>query len=271
MSWRTLFFRNKAFLHVEKDAIRVQQEQEYRVPLEDVACLVLESPKITLTSALLARAAENGIAIFTCGENHQPNGLLASFLPHSRQTEVLRMQLDWSKPFRKRCWQIVAQAKIRNQARCLELLGKPDAEVLRAMAARVQSGDEGNREAQAARKYFDALFGEDFRRARKAGDGVNSALNYGYAILRGAMARALCGSGFLPALGLHHDNAQNAFNLADDLLEPFRPFCDRHVALKQWPEDCGADLRPEDKSGLAAILGEDCAFGGEKQSILSAC
>lgn len=272
MAWRTVFIRSQSFLKVEKSSLAIQADGQtpIKVPLEDIACVILESPQVTLTSALLSQAAERGITVFTCNERHQPNGLLHSFLPHSRQTEVLRRQLSWSGPFKNRVWQAVAQCKIRNQASCLDQLGCGKGDVLRALALRVKSGDSENREARAAAIYFRTLFGRDFRRVRLAGDKPNAALNYGYAVLRGVVARSLGAYGFLPALGIHHDSVQNAFNLADDFIEPFRPFCDRLVASKDWPVGMTSGLTPTDKRELVGLLELDCEIRGKAYGLLQA-
>ncbi|MBK8225454.1 MAG: type II CRISPR-associated endonuclease Cas1 [Candidatus Obscuribacter sp.] len=187
------------------------------------------------------------------GENYQPNGVFVPFLPHTRTTKVMRQQLALDKPTAKRCWSHIVKTKITNQSRCLNLARRPGSELLDTLSRSVRSGDPDNLEAQASAHYFRNLFGIQFTRTRT--HRVNSALNYGYAIFRGAIARVLVSHGFLPAFGLHHHSEQNAFNLADDLIEPFRPLVDLFVASEISDDD--ADLTTSDKASLVELLHYD--------------
>ena len=218
MAWQNLLISRPARLTLKNRQLRCEQDSgEVNLALEDITSIVLESPQITLTSALIAACADENIAIITCDETHTPNGLLTSFLPHSRQAGMLRVQMAWSKPFTKRLWQLIVKQKITNQAATLKLCGKEHAR-LNKLATEVDSGDTKNCEAQAARLYFNLLFeGVSHDTFRRHGDDLpNAALNYGYAVLRAAIARELVQFGFIPALGIHHCSELNAFNLADD-------------------------------------------------------
>lgn len=176
---------------------------------------------------------------------------------------MVQKQLATTEPRKKQLWQAIVRAKVAAQATCLELGDKADdARMLRAMLPQVRSGDTGNVEATAAQRYFPALFGADF--IRGSDNGTNAALNYGYAILRGAMARSLAVYGFLPALGLHHRSSLNSFNLADDLMEPFRPVVDLLV-ITAFPEDI--PLNPERKRLLFNCLNLDILSGGQRHSM----
>jgi len=200
------------------------------IPVEDIDTVLVESRQSTISTALLAALAAQGAALFVCNEKHMPNAVLLPFHQHSRQSDVMRAQLGLSKPTKKRTWQQIVAAKIQNQATCLQLQGQESAALyLNNTAKAVRSGDEGNAEATAAAYYFKRLFGRGFTRKNEE-DTRNAALNYGYAILRGCVARSLVVYGFLPAFGLHHHSALNQFNLADDLIEPFRPLVDLFVA-----------------------------------------
>lgn len=217
---------NQLVIHQEDESSR--EMCEYTIPLEDIRTLMLEDRQSILTSALLARLAEFRIAVFTCDEKHLPNGVLLPYGQHSRGPKIMRSQLDMKRPLAKRIWQAVVRRKIENQAACLKLCGCDGDEALLALANRVTSGDKDSRESQAARFYFKCLFGKAFKRG--SDDFINSAMNYGYALVRGQVARSLCAFGFQPSIGLQHRSELNNFNLADDLMEPYRPIVDYVVA-----------------------------------------
>ena len=227
-----------------------------RVPLDDITALILSGPQITLSKVLMVELAERKAIIVTCGRNWHPISFSLPFGVHFETAGILRDQVKASEPLKKRVWQQIVQAKIDNQAAVLRR-HSPDAKAIGELAMlrrRVKSGDPDNMEAQAARHYWPALMGSDFRRNRHS-LGVNSFLNYGYTILRAATARAVCGSGLHPALGLHHGSRINPFALIDDLMEPFRPLVDsivRDIFFDDTPE-----LGVEQKRALAAVLREN--------------
>ena len=259
MAWRSVVITQPARLRLEQQALRVEQDAgSVRIPLEDISVLVIDQPQVSLTAQLLTACAARQIAVITVDETHTPNGVLLPHLPHSRALQVMRKQLDMSQPRKKRLWQGIVQRKINNQAEVLERYGLDAASLLRQMASEVKSGDGGHHEAHAAQAYFRALFGLGFSRAQDRLH--NAALNYGYSVIRSALARTLVAYGFITAFGLHHCSEQNAFNLADDLIEPFRPILDAHV-LGLWPlhgED--RDLTREDKAHLVSVLHQDVAM-----------
>jgi CRISPR-associated protein Cas1 len=267
MGWRSVVVSKGATLRFGGHRLVIEQAESATVPLEDIAVLVLDSAEILLTSRLLSECAEAGITVLTVGRNHLPNGALLPFLPHSRSGKTLQRQLKVSLPAKKRAWQRIVQRKILNQGACLDLSGKEEGDRLAQLAGAVRSGDPDNQEAVAAQRYFRAMFGPQFHRARPIL--VNAALNYGYAVLRAAIGRTLASYGFVPALGLHHRSEQNAFNLADDWIEPFRPLVDLSVASCDWGEE-ERDLQPKDKAQLVSLLHHDIALGEEIQSVLAA-
>lgn len=231
------------------------------MPLEDISVVILETPQALITTALLAALAEAGVAVLTCDDSHHPNGVLLPYLPHSRQTRVLHKQLALTEPQKKRAWQRVVSQKLRNQAAVLAGHKADGVALLQRLASKVRSGDPDNFEGQGARCYFASLFGSDFTRADE--DWVNCAMNYGYAIVRAALARSVTSYGLLPALGLHHNNQLNAFNLVDDLIEPFRAVVDQHVlqlscrqlGLKTgYPLGVSHTLLPAHKAELIQLL-----------------
>ena len=266
MVWRSVIINQPAKLRREHFALVVEQEQSARVPFEDIAVIVLNHREITLTHPVLSACADYGIGLYSTGDNHQPNGVFMPFLQHSRATRMQRLQLDLDKPSTKRAWARIVQSKINNQARCMELVRVAGADRLASYARRVRSGDSGNLEAQASAYYFPQVFGRSFHRSQE--NWTKAALDYGYAVLRGACARALVAHGMLPSIGLFHSSEQNAFNLADDLIEPYRPIVDLHVAQQPArPDD--AKLQPVDKVALVGLLNVDVAMPRGQMSVLA--
>lgn len=256
MSWRSVVIANPAALTLEDRALAIAQNgNTARVMLEDISVLVLDHPQISLTAPLLSACAEAQIAVVTVNGSHLPNGVLLPYLPHSRALKVMTAQLALPQPARKRLWQRIVKFKIRNQAALLSRIDQnDDARRLHRFADDVRSGDPDNCEAQAAQIYFRGIFNPQFHRGQSRFH--NAALNYGYAVVRAAIARTLTGYGFLPAFGLFHHSEQNAFNLADDLIEPYRPLVDAAV-LTHYPEEPDRDLQPADKGRLVSLLHED--------------
>lgn len=267
MVWRSVVINQPAKLKREHFALVVEQEQSARVPFEDIAVIVLHHREITITHPVLSACAEYGIGLFSTGDNHQPNGVFIPYLQHSRATRMMRLQMQIDRPLAKRAWAEIIKAKISNQARCLELTGAKDVDRLESLARRVRSGDSENMEAQASAIYFRALFGASFDRSQPVW--INAALDYGYAILRGTIARGLVAHGFLPSIGLFHRSEQNSFNLADDVIEPFRPIIDLHVA-KTRPLDHSAELQSKDKAELVSLLNVDVGMARGIMAALSA-
>jgi CRISPR-associated protein Cas1 len=257
-----------ARLYREHFSLVVEQEEKRAIPFEDIAVIVLDHCQIILTHPVLSACAEYGIGLYASGENHQPNGVFLPFLQHTRTTRMLRLQLQAGKPLLKRAWAAIVQRKIENQARCLKLAGKEGSYHLDAMATSIRSGDTGNMEGQAAAFYFPHLFGNGFSRSEKSG--FNAALNYGYAVLRGAIARGLVAHGLHPSQGIFHASEQNAFNLADDLIEPFRPLVDLQVFHMTRHIRMGKNkLVPEDKASLVGLLNVDVGMESGRMSVLS--
>lgn len=264
--WRSVVINRPARLKREHFALVVEQEESARVPFEDIAVIVLNHRQITLTHPVLSACAEYGIGLYSTGDNHQPNGIFLPFLQHSRATRMQRLQWALDKPTTKRAWARIVQTKIQNQARCMELLNVAGAERLASYARRVRSGDSDNLEAQASAYYFPQVFGRSFHRSQPGW--INAALDYGYAVMRGACARALVQYGMLPSLGLFHRSEQNAFNLADDLIEPYRALVDLHVAQQRRADDY-AGLQPSDKAALVALLNVDMAMPRGRMTVLA--
>lgn len=266
MGWRSVMISRPAKLRREHFSLAIEQEQTAFVPFEDIAVIVLNHQEINLTHPVLSACAEYGIGLYATGHNHQPSGVFLPFLSHSRTTRLMRKQLDIAKPLAKQAWANIVRRKIENQAHCLRLAGAKGVERMESYARRVRSGDVDNLEGQAAAYYFSQLFGQGFYRAEERW--ANAALDYGYAVLRGAIARGLVAHGLHPPIGLFHASEQNAFNLADDLIEPFRPLVDLHVSKNHATTE--GELTPQDKAGLVALLNIDVGMPQGKMSALSA-
>lgn len=247
-----------------RDQLVVEGDVSASFPMEDLLSVLIESRQCTLTTAALAALASEGVTVFVCDEKHIPCAIMLPFARHSRQLEITRSQMCWTQPARNRWWQQIVQAKIRNQAECLALCGRCElASLLLRKSDGVRSGDRENREATAAALYFPALFGSGFTRGVE-NDARNAALNYGYAILRGCMARCLAVYGFIPWLGLHHDNTLNTWNLADDMMEPYRPVVDLFVATQVGQE---APLDTRMKGCLFNLLSMEIRSGAQRHSV----
>ncbi len=268
MAWKGVHLSRPARLSLKDNQIVVAQDDgDVHLPLEDIAWIVLDTAQASLTTGLLSAAMEAGIVIVATDARHTPNGVMLPFHAHHRQAGVAAVQLATTAAFRKRCWRAIVVAKIDNQAAVLARLGRPPAGV-KAMAAQVGSGDPDNVEARAARAYWPALF-DGFIRAN--GDDLrNKLLNYGYAVVRAAVARALVACGLLPGVGLHHAGVTNAFNLADDMVEPFRPVVDLLVEDLARDRPTDGDPTLEDRRALAGILTRDCRLGRECMTLLAA-
>jgi CRISPR-associated protein Cas1 len=269
MAWRGLHLTQPARLALADGQILVGRDDgEIRLPLEDIAYMVIDTPQASLSLPLLTACMEAGLAVIITDPKHLPSGVMLPFHRHFRQGGIARLQVDQTEPFRKRLWQAVVRAKIENQGAVLKVLGRADSGPLAAMARLVGSGDPENVEARAARAYWSRLW-SNFRREDEA-DLRNALLNYGYAVLRACVARALVGIGFLPAFGIHHASVTNAFNLADDMLEPFRPFID----LLAWRHLGGKDearaMSLEDRQAMAGAMMENAVMGQDEVTLLVA-
>ena len=268
MAWRGVHISQPARLkHRDRQLIVSQDDGEVSLAIEDIAWLILDTPQISITGSLLSALAESGVAMIVPDAKHHPAGVLLPFHQHYAQAHIAHAQVAISQPLKKRMWQSLVVAKIANQAELLAILGHERAGTLLAMSGRVGSGDPDNIEAQAARVYWSALF-DNFVRANED-DRRNSLLNYGYAVVRAAIARACVASGLLPAFGLHHASKSNAFNLVDDLIEPFRPNVDR-LAHSRANECENENLTLDDRRHMAGILNDTIMLGRERLTVLAA-
>ena len=287
---RTLFFSNPAHLYKRNEQLCVsmnkanETEDENKVvtiPIEDIGVVVLDNKQITLSHALIDALLQNNAALITCDDKHMPSGLMFPLDVHNTQTEKFRAQLDASEPLKKQLWQQTVSAKLANQGRLLKQMSlnpypktrqkqlADASDYLMSFSKEVKSGDSDNHEARGAAIYWQNIFPPEmnFRRER-TGEAPNNLLNYGYAILRAVVARGLVGSGALPTLGIFHRNKYNAFCLADDIMEPYRPYVDKIV----WRIICSGEdwkeLTPSIKKYFLEIPAMDIVIGGEQSPLM---
>ena len=240
------------------------------LPIEDLGVVIVDDIRATYTQSVFLSLLEAGATVLVTGRDHLPAGMMLPLDAHHVQTERHRAQVETSAPVRKRAWQAIVRAKIVQQAAVLShFTGSHGG--LAPMARRVRSGDPDNLEAQAAQRYWPRLFGKTFRRDREA-DGVNALLNYGYAVVRAAVARGVVAAGLIPSLGVHHRHRGNPFCLADDLLEPYRPYVDWRVRQMAGEEgESAPDLAErETRAELLSLLNETVHVGGRREPLLLA-
>ncbi len=269
---RTLHFSNPAHLSVRNQQLVVELKDDERttktLPIEDVGIVILEHPQITLTSNLLEQLMDQQVAVITCNSNYMPSGMFLPFEGNSEQTLRMRTQLESTLPLKKQLWQQTVRSKIFNQAMVLERLGIPHQRLIH-LQNDVLSGDTSNCEAQAASHYWGKIYGGNFVRSRDP-ETPNAQLNYGYAILRSIVARALTASGMLPSFGIHHRNKYNAFCLADDIMEPYRPYVDWIVLHLPGIHETMEGLTKEQKIELLKLAQLDVFIGEVKRPLFHA-
>ena len=282
---KTLCFNNPAYLSLRDNQLVIKlpeiekasnltdefkKSTEVTRPIEDIGVLVLSHTQITITSGALEALLENNCAVITCDSKSMPVGLLLPLVGNTTQNERFRDQLDASQPLRKQLWQQTIQYKIRNQAAVLTQCSNAETKCMLVWANEVRSGDPDNLEARAAVYYWKSLFGNIQGFIRDRGVAPNNILNYGYAILRAVIARSLVASGLLPTLGIHHHNKYNAYCLADDIMEPYRPYVDRLVydIVEQYGED--VELSKDIKSELLSIPTLDVVIAGKRSPLMIA-
>ncbi|MBS1616013.1 MAG: type II CRISPR-associated endonuclease Cas1 [Bacteroidetes bacterium] len=270
---RSLYFGNPAYLHTRYEQLCIKlkdREEEQSAPIEDIALVVLDHPQITITQNLMAKLLAQNVALVTCDESHMPTGLFYNLSGHSLQSQKFKHQLEASLPLKKQLWQQTVAAKIANQAALLEQERMPNTLLLN-YSKEVKSGDTENHEALAAAYYWKHLFPEflEFSRHRE-GAPPNNLLNYGYAILRALVARSLVGSGLMPTLGIFHRNQYNAYCLADDIMEPYRPFVDKIVCRMVMMKGRFLELGPGMKKELLELPTLDVLLEGTKMPLLHA-
>ena len=284
---RTLCFSNPSYLSLNNSQLVIKlpgvaynkklpeifdEKTTQTVPIEDIGIVVLDNKQITITQGLLEKLLENNCAVVTCDSSHLPVGLMLPLCGNTVQSERFRAQIDCSLPLKKQLWQQTIRQKILNQAAVLEKFSKDEHPCMRIWANEVRSGDPDNTEGRAAAYYWKNLFKDfvsDFVRKR---DGVapNNYLNYGYAILRAVIARSLVSSGMLPTLGIHHHNRYNAYCLADDIMEPYRPYVDELVYEYYTQHSDNEEIDKEFKAQFLSIPTLDVIIDGKRSPLMVA-
>ena len=285
---KTLYFGNPAYLSLRNNQMVIKlpevekndtlpesfkKQAEVTKSIEDIGVVVIDHKQITITSGLMEALLENNCALITCDSRSMPVGLMLPLYGNTTQNERFRHQIDASVPLKKQLWQQTIQCKINNQASVLHDLRDEEVRCMRVWAKDVRSGDAENMEGRAAAYYWKYLFGQHIEGFTRDRDGVppNNLLNYGYAILRAVIARALVTSGLLPTLGIHHHNRYNAYCLADDIMEPYRPYVDelvyKLVKNRGLPTD---GLTREWKAELLAIPTLDVIISGKRSPLMVA-
>ena len=279
---RTLYFGNPAYLSLSSRQLVIRKSESQKEgaqgenictrAIEDIGVIVIDHPQITLTRALIAALLDNNVALITCDSHHMPTGLLLPLSGNTIQSERFQAQVSASLPLKKQLWQQTVKQKIANQSTILRQLTSAETGCMDKWSNDVRSGDVDNLEGRAAAYYWKNLFAQEidhFKRGREEA-APNHLLNYGYAILRAIIARALVSSGLLPTLGIHHHNRYNAYCLADDIMEPYRPYVDTHVLVLLRQKGFQEELTQEDKAYLLQIPTLDVCVEGKRSPLLVA-
>ena len=270
---RTLYFGNNAYLHTRDEHLIVdfaeKEKPQAMVPIEDIGVVILDAFQLAISQNLITKLLHNNVALITCDERHLPQGLMLNLDGNHIQSERFKTQIDASVPLMKNLWQQTVKIKIGNQAALLRNIGI-DTKNMEYWEKSVNSGDTSNYEGRAAAYYWQSVFEdyvEDFVRGRYDAE-PNNLLNYGYAILRAIAARSLVASGLLPTLGIHHHNKYNAYCLADDIMEPYRPYVDQVVLGILGANENIFELTPELKRQLLQIPVVDVVIEGKSSPLM---
>jgi CRISP-associated protein Cas1 len=276
---RTLYFGNPAYLRCHNEQLKIEipgadllpeKDRITTIPIEDIGVVILDNSQITITHHLIHRLLDNNCALISCDDKHMPAGLMLNLEGNSLQQERFEVQIEASLPLKKQLWAQTIEYKIRNQAAVLKQRGIKQDNMLH-WANSVKSGDSENHEARAAAYYWQNVFPDEMFFSRDPdGPSPNNLLNYGYAVLRAVTARSLVGSGLLPTLGIHHANKYNAFCLADDIMEPYRPYVDKIVLKIVDSNPTVNELTKELKAQLLVIPAMDVNIGGQLSPLMIA-
>lgn len=270
MMGRTVYVGNPYYLSLKYNQLVLSGEDgESQVPIEDITTLIIDDPQVQISAPCIVFLTQNNVAIVWCDNKHMPESMTLSINAHHIQNKVHRAQLSSSKPKQKVAWKMVVKAKILNQAYLLDEMGLNNSPLVR-WSKKVRSGDPDNYEGRAAKYYWQHLFFDqlEFFKRDRFGEPPNNALNYGYAILRAHVARALIGSGLWLSMGIHHANKYNAYCLADDMMEPFRPWVDLAVMEMLYEDDIPKDLLLTHRKRLMQFIYSDGYMRNKQQPLI---
>ena len=278
---RTLYFGNPAYLKTTNEQLVItipenksgltEAMRSTTIPIEDIGIMVLDNQQITISQALIAKLLHNNIAFITCDNTHHPTGLMLNLDGNTLQSERFATQITATLPLKKQLWAQTVEQKVLNQAAVLKQQKQGDYQILIAYTKNIRSGDPDNIEGTSAAYYWKNIFGKEKNFVRdREGISPNHVLNYGYALIRAGMARALVGSGLLPTLGIHHRNKYNAYCLADDIMEPYRPIVDSIVCQMLAQNQITEEISKENKQTLLQLFTHDVLIDNEKSPLLVA-
>lgn len=263
MSWRTIYITKSAKLDYQLGYMVVRQESTSRIHLDEVRVLVIESTAISITGALLCELMKKKVKVVFCDEKRNPSSELIPYYGSHDTSAKIKKQISWSRYIKDSVWTEIVTEKIRKQYALLKILHLPEAELLEEYIKQIEFADATNREGHAAKVYFNALFGKTF--SRSDDNSINAALNYGYSLILSACSREIVSNGYLTQLGLFHDNMFNQFNLASDLMEPFRPLVDNCVKSL-----CPVKFEKEEKIAVLQLLNDNVMIGNKNEVVLNA-
>ena len=263
MSWRTIVISKRAKLDLQLGYMVVRSEEVTKIVLSEISTILIESTAVSLTTGLLAELSKRKIKVIFCDEKRNPSSELVSYYGSHDTSNKVRKQIAWKQKTKEAVWTEIVTEKIRKQKEILEILGKEESEILSSYIKEITWNDGTNREGHAAKVYFNALFGLDFTRTED--NYINAGLNYGYSIILSAFTREIVANGYITQLGLFHDNMFNQFNLASDLMEPFRVLIDQKVLRMKL-----MDFEHEEKMQLVNVLNQEVLIDGKKQYVNNA-
>lgn len=263
MSWRTIVISKRAKLDLQLGYMIVRSEEVTKIVLSEISTILIESTAVSLTTSLLAELSKRKIKVIFCDEKRNPSSELVSYYGSHDTSNKIRKQIAWKQNTKEAVWTEIVTEKIRKQKEILEILGKEESELLSLYIKEITWNDGTNREGHAAKVYFNALFGLDFTRTED--NYINAGLNYGYSIILSAFTREIVANGYITQLGLFHDNMFNQFNLASDLMEPFRVLIDQKVLRMKL-----MDFEHEEKMQLVNVLNQEVLIDGKKQYVNNA-
>lgn len=263
MSWRTIVISTSAKLDYSMGYMVVRRDTVTKVHINEIHTVIIETTAVSITAALLSESTKHKVKVVFCDEKRHPSSELIPYYGSHDTSNKVRNQIAWSQDIKTAVWTEIVSEKIRNQMRVLEDFGKPEQEMLREYINNIEFGDTTNREGHAAKVYFNALFGKEFSRSTECN--INSALNYGYSIILSSFTREIVANGYITQLGLFHDNMFNQFNLASDLMEPFRTLVDRKVLTLSNDK-----FESEEKMELVNLLNSEVSINGRNEYVVNA-